>query len=394
MVNKKTKIAYLMHGAKNVGGGEYSIYFLIKNLRNDIFEPFVFYSTENEIIKKLGEDGIKLIHIPIPNRIASVYRDDIKTNPASIALYTFSLIVSAYHIIRLLKKNRIELLHPHDNLSKIIGGAAARLCGVKVVTHCRDDLKNGLIGKTLRLIYRFFTNRIIAVSEKTKESLTVGSNSLTEKTTVIYNGVDLKLFTPKEDGSSLRANLKIGKGKIIIAIVAVLERYKGHIYLFQAVKKLLINRVNNFVCLVIGDGREKETLLKYVNDEELREDILFLGYRKDVPELLKITDILVIPSVAQEAFPRVALESMAMRVPVICTDFGGLPEAVIDGETGIIVPPMNVEDLQKALGHLIENPEERRKMGTAGRKRVEERFSIENNARKTEEVYLDVLKRF
>ena len=392
-VKRKHRVAYLMHGAKNVGGGEYSIYFLIKNLRNDIFEPFVFYSNENEIIKRLGEDGIKLIHIPLPNRITSIYRDSIKTNPASVALYIFSLIVSTYHIIRLLKKNRIELLHPHDNLSKIIGGAAARLCGVKAVTHCRDDLKNDLIGRTLRLIYRFFTNRIIAVSEKTKKSLTVGSNFLTEKTTVIYNGVDLKLFTPKEDGNPLRANLKIRKGKTIITIVAVLERYKGHIYLFQAVKKLLINGVNNFVCLAIGDGREKENLLKYVNNEKLRDDILFLGYRKDVPELLNITDILVIPSIAQEAFPRVALESMAMRVPVICTDFGGLPEAVLDGETGIIVPPGDVDSLSKAIKYLIDNPEIRKKMGEAGRRRVEEMFSIvETNVRKTEGLYLDVLE--
>jgi len=84
---------------------------------------------------------------------------------------------------------------------------------------------------------------------------------------------------------------------------------------------------------------------------------------------------------------------MAMRVPVICTDFGGLPEAVLDGETGIIVPPGDVDSLSKAIKYLIDNPEIRKKMGEAGRRRVEEMFSIvETNVRKTEGLYLDVLE--
>ena len=381
-----------MHGARNVGGGEYSIYFLIKNLRRDIFEPFVFYSHENEIIKKLREDGIRLVNVTLNNKITSVYRDKIKTNPITLLIHLFYLVIGIFQIVTSLKKNKITILHPHDNLSKIIGGVAARFCGIKVIAHCRDDLKNDFVSQIFRFVYRFFIDRVIAVSNKTKQSLTGLRKSLQQKTIVIHNGVDLRLFNPEEKDFSLKEKLELKENRVILSIIAVLEEYKGHICLFHAIKKLRLNGINNFVCLAIGDGREKENLLKYVNNERLREDILFLGYRKDVPELLNITDILVIPSIAQEAFPRVALESMAMRVPVICTDFGGLPEAVLDGETGIIVPPGDVDSLSKAITYLVDNPEIRKKMGEAGRKRVEANFSIEQNVRKTEEVYLDVFK--
>ena len=381
-----------MHGARNVGGGEYSIYFLIKNLRRDIFEPFVFYSHENEIIKKLREDGIRLVNVTLNNKITSVYRDKIKTNPITLLIHLFYLVIGIFQIVTSLKKNKITILHPHDNLSKIIGGVAARFCGIKVIAHCRDDLKNDFVSQIFRFVYRFFIDRVIAVSNKTKQSLTGLRKSLQQKTIVIHNGVDLRLFNPEEKDFSLKEKLELKENRVILSIIAVLEEYKGHICLFHAIKKLRLNGINNFVCLAIGDGREKENLLKYVNNEKLRDDILFLGYRKDVPELLNITDILVIPSIAQEAFPRVALESMAMRVPVICTDFGGLPEAVLDGETGIIVPPGDVDSLSKAITYLVDNPEIRKKMGEAGRKRVEANFSIEQNVRKTEEVYLDVFK--
>jgi len=391
-VDGKYNIAYLMHGARNVGGGEYSIYFLIKNLRRDIFEPFVFYSHENEIIKKLREDGIRLVNVTLNNKITSVYRDKIKTNPITLLIHLFYLVIGIFQIVTSLKKNKITILHPHDNLSKIIGGVAARFCGIKVIAHCRDDLKNDFVSQIFRFVYRFFIDRVIAVSNKTKQSLTGLRKSLQQKTIVIHNGVDLRLFNPEEKDFSLKEKLELKENRVILSIIAVLEEYKGHICLFHAIKKLRLNGINNFVCLAIGDGREKENLLKYVNNEKLRDDILFLGYRKDVPELLNITDILVIPSIAQEAFPRVALESMAMRVPVICTDFGGLPEAVLDGETGIIVPPGDVDSLSKAITYLVDNPEIRKKMGEAGRKRVEANFSIEQNVRKTEEVYLDVFK--
>ncbi len=379
-----------MHGARNVGGGEYSIYYLITNLNRDIFEPIVFYSHRNEITERLEKDGVTLIHIPFDERITSVYRDEIRTGPASLFNYFRYLIAAIYKTVKALKKNRVDILHPHDNLSKIIGGVAAKLAGIKVVAHCRDLLTKGLTEKILIYYQLLFMDRIIAVSESNRSVFRVG-RTVPKKVQTIYNGIDLETFIPTQ-GTSVRKALGIKDGDIIIGIIGVFDKCKGHIYLFQAIEKLLSKGSGNIVCLVAGDGREKTVLEGFVKDRKLSNHIIFLGYRNDVSELLGAIDILAVPSI-QESFPRVALEAMAMQVPVIASEVGGLPESIDDGKTGIIVPPEDVDALCKAVHCLIEEPELRNRMGEAGRKRAETMFNLDSNIKKTEEVYLSLVKK-
>lgn len=376
-----------MHGARNVGGGEYSIYFLIKNLHRDIFEPIVFYSHENEIIKRLRKDGIQLINIPMSEKITSVYRDKIEKNPVSFIIYIRHLISGIIAVAKALKKYNIDILHPHDNLSKIIGGVAAKMVEVKVVAHCRDLLKESVVEKMLLIYQLLFMNKIIAVSESNR-NLFKFMGRIPGKVRTIYNGIDLKKITSVKGYN--RKDMETSDNMLVIGIIAVFDKCKGHIYLFQAIDKLISEGYKNIICLVIGDGREGDELRAFVLNKGLTDYIRFLGYRNDVPELLCIMDMVVMPSI-QESFPRVPLEAMAMKVPVIATTVGGLPESIDNGKTGILFPPKDVESLSNAIRYLIENPEIRKRMGEAGRKRVEERFSIENNVRKTEELYSDIL---
>lgn len=379
-----------MHGERNVGGGEYSIYFLIKNLRQDLFEPIVFYSHENEIIRTLRKDKIKLIKIPLSKKITSVYRDEIKANPLTLLIYIRYLISGIYQVTKLLKESRIDLLHPHDNLSKIIGGVAAKVAGVKVVAHCRDLLKESFIEKLLILYQLLFMDRIIAVSESNRNLFKI-DKKVSNKVQTIYNGIDLSKFDQiAQDPISVKKELGITNERFVVGIIGVFDKCKGHIYLFQAIERLISEGITNIVCLVVGNGRERDELKGFVINKKLQDYFKFLGYRKDIPRLMKAIDVVVMPSI-QESFPRVPLEAMAMKVPVIATTVGGLPEAVEDGKTGLLVQPANVDSLSEAIKYLIKNPEIREKMGKAGRKRVENYFGIERNVRKTEELYLQVL---
>lgn len=376
-----------MHGARNVGGGEYSIYYLIKNLRREIFEPVIFYSHENEIIKRLREGEIRLINIPMSEKITSVYRDKIEKNPVSFIIYIRHLISGIIAVAKALKKYNIDILHPHDNLSKIIGGIAAKMAGVKVVAHCRDLLKESFVEKILLLYQLLFMNKIIAVSESNRNLFKIIGKA-PEKVHTIYNGIDLSEFDSVRGYA--RRELEIGDDAVVIGVIGVFDKCKGHIYLFHAIDKLISKGYKNIICLVVGDGREGDELRDFVSNKGLTKYIRFLGYRSDVPELLRAMDMVVMPSI-QESFPRVPLEAMAMKVPVIATTVGGLPEAIDNGKTGILVPPADVNSLSAAIKYLIEHPEIRKQMGEAGRKRVEENFSIENNVRKTEGLYLDIL---
>ncbi|MCP4265480.1 MAG: glycosyltransferase [Candidatus Brocadiaceae bacterium] len=387
-LSHKYNIAYLMHGARNVGGGEYNISFLIKGLNRDIFEPLVFFSHENEIIRNLRSESVITIKVPLHKKITSVYRDEIKANPFHLLIYAFYLSVGILEMVRLLKSYRIDILHPHDNLSKIIGGIAAKIGGVKTITHCNDLLTNGVIEKGLIWYQLLFMDRIIAVSESVKnlfEMRKLGHG----KVCTIYNGIDLGRFDTTID-SSLSEMVSMKDENIVIGIIAVFDACKGHLYLFQAIEKLVSDGIKNIVCLVIGDGRINKELKRLVSEKKLERYIKFLGYRKDIPILLKSIDIVVAPSI-QESFGMAPLEAMAMNVPVVATRVGGLAELVEDGKTGILVSPGDVNSLSEAIKYLIESPSTRKKMGKAGRKRVEERFRIENNVRKTEALYLEVL---
>lgn len=388
-MEKKYRIAYLTHGARNVGGGEYVLYFLIKNLSRDIFEPIVFYSYENEMIKRLRKDGLQLVQVPLSTEITSVYRDEIQKNPISLFVYFRYLLSGVFQIIKLLKKYKIDVLHPHDNLSKLMGGLAVKLTGGKVVAHCHDLLQKGFIDRLLLFYQLIFMDRIIAVSDSVKGLFTV-FGKIPAKVCTIHNGIDMKNFNNVAN-PDLKKELGINNEDIVIGIISVFDACKGHVYLFQAIKKLVLRGMNNIVCLVIGDGRTGDELKVFVKQEGLNQYIRFLGYRNDVTELLSVIDIVTIPSL-QESFGVVALEAMAMKVPVIATTVGGLPEIIKEGETGMLVPPADVDSLCSAMMTLMENRELRKKMGEAGRERVLEKFSAGNNVKKTEEVYLDVLK--
>jgi glycosyltransferase involved in cell wall biosynthesis len=206
---------------------------------------------------------------------------------------------------------------------------------------------------------------------------------------IIYNGIDLNAYNPIRD-EPLRDELGIKAGRIAIGIIGVFDRCKGHIYLFEALKQLVTEGRDNIVCLVIGDGRERDDLKKYVVTSGMEDNVVFLGYRDDVQKLLKVIDIVVIPSL-QESFPRVALEAMAMKLPVIATEVGGLPEAVVNGRTGIIIPAGDSGALSEAVKCLADNPGLRNDMGSAGRKRVEEKFSLGRNIQSTEDLYLELI---
>ena len=360
------------------------------SLNKDVFNPIIFYSNKNIIIEQMEKEGIKTAQIAFSEKITSVYRDEIELNPVNLVSYFYHIISAIKKTFQFIKQYDVDILHPHDNLSKIIGSIAGKFAGVKVVTHCHDLLKESSIERLLMIYQLLFINRIITDSNATGEVFRI-SGKKSDSVVTVYNGIDISRFNPDENGDSIRESLKIEKDITIIGIIGVFDKCKGHMYLFQAISNLVKKNNKDIICVVIGDGREKDEFMKFVLENNISEYVKFLSYRNDIPDLLKIIDIVVMPSI-QESFGIVSLEAMAMKVPVIATNVGGLPEAIEDGKTGIIVPPKDIDSLENAIKYLIENPQIRKIMGRAGRKRVADKFSIKSNVKMTEEVYLNVLQ--
>jgi glycosyltransferase involved in cell wall biosynthesis len=387
-------ILFLMNGAKPPRGGEFLTLYLITHLRKDLFHPLLAYAYEGLIVQQLKKADIDNIQIPLSSNIANVYPREINLHsPFFVVSFLWHLVLSGsiFKLNKILKENNIHLIYCADNISKFIGGIAGKMAGVQVVAHCHDDFKEDTLGKTMRMFYLMLLDRILTVSDKVKKFFAVNKKGF-RKAITVYNGIDTDVFNPQNVSEDLRNEMGFKKGNIFIGVIGVLEKDKGHRYLIEALAKLKAEGIANVICLICGTGAEKSALEEFVHASGLDREVLFLGFRTDVPRVLKTLDILVLTSLTIESFSMAAVEAMAMKVPVIATNVGGIPEVVDDGKTGIIVPPANVNALCEAIKYLIKNPEARLKMGENGRARVLEKFTIEQNVRKTEEIFLEVVQ--
>ncbi|MDQ6769220.1 MAG: glycosyltransferase family 4 protein [Gemmatimonadota bacterium] len=183
---------------------------------------------------------------------------------------------------------------------------------------------------------------------------------------------------PAPPAAGLRELLNVAGNRPLVVCCCRADAVKGVAYLlraFDAALKRLPQGVMRPLLVYIGDGPERKGLEEIRDGLESRDDIFFLGYRADASGLLTEANICVVPSVWQDAFPLGVLEAMAAGKPVIGTSVGGIPEMIDDGVTGLLIPPADEEALAGALGCLLTKPALSARFGSAGRQRVAERFT-------------------
>ena len=202
-----------------------------------------------------------------------------------------------------------------------------------------------------------------------------------ERVTVVHNGVDTKFFQPNPNGRP--------EGPPVLLSVARLVPDKDHDTLLQAFSQL--SRYHKGAELwLVGNGPRRQVLEQRVRDLSIAGQVKFLPGEQVLRPLYHQADLFVLSSMA-EALPNVILEAMAAGLPVVATQVGGVPEAVVPEATGLLVSPRDVIGLAAALGRLLDDPEARRSMGRLGRKRVQDRFSFPVMVSRHEEVWTRLL---
>ncbi len=230
--------------------------------------------------------------------------------------------------------------------------------------------------------------RILAVSGYVRRRLIESDHAPPNKVRVLYNGVDVGRFRPRPDAQGLaaaRARLGLSPENEVVTSVGQLIEAKGMSYLIDAAAELRDRP--QLVVLIVGDGDRRSALADQVRRLGLGERVRLLGGRDDVDEILAVSDLFVCPSVWDEALGYVNLEAMAAGLPVVASRMGGIPEAVRDGETGLLTSPRDAKALAEAIERLLADPERRQAMGRAGRRRVEESFSMERAIEDTVALY-------
>jgi len=188
----------------------------------------------------------------------------------------------------------------------------------------------------------------------------------------VHNAVQLPEHPPGD--FILRRRFGFDDGDVVGICVARMTREKGVYDLLEAMRILDVSGTRNLKLVLVGDGIELGRLRSEASNLS-NVKVLFLGRRFDVPDLLSASDMFILPSL-HENLSNALLEAMSHSLPVVASNVGGNPEAVIDGETGILVPPENPGALAEGISVLLENPSLRKRMGAAGRKRIGEEFSI------------------
>jgi glycosyltransferase involved in cell wall biosynthesis len=211
----------------------------------------------------------------------------------------------------------------------------------------------------------------------------------------VHDGVDLQRYKPHKSRLIFVHHRNEDKNPLIIGLIGQIGERKGHRYFLEAA--WMITQSHPLVKFwIVGKepahSKEHYTdqLSEYVREHHLQFQVKFWGFQPDITEILARVDILVLPSL-QEPFGKIVIEAMAMEKPVIASHVGGVPEIVVHGQTGLLVPPADSEALRQALEQLIPDRQKRGQMGMKGRKRVEQYFSLEKTVRETEQVYEQIL---
>ena len=359
---------------------------LVRQLQGERYRFSVVTTGEGPAAADFRSMGVEVVCIP---EAAASYRTG---NPARLAGMAARLAVGSARVVRYVRARRFDLVHS-TTAQCWVGGIAARLAGLPSVYHVHDlTLASPRpVGWLMAHFLNLTADRIICVSEAARRALPVAGLS-SEKTTVIYNGVDTDEFRPGLPEARLMAELGIGARQPVVAAIGLLDYRKGQDILIRATARL--RHVFPDICvLMVGDigpkSRENgyvQLVERTISELNLAPNVQFVGPRTDISRLLNSVDLLVQPS-RIEAGALAPLEAMSCGIPVVATDVGANPEEVMDGVTGLIVRPEDPEAMSEAILSLLQDGSRRRQMGRAGRKRVEQLFNLRKQSEAVAEVY-------
>lgn len=301
-------------------------------------------------------------------------------------------------LIRYLRRERVDILHTHLFEPSAVGLVAAVLARTphRVMTRHYSNYHTR-IGKKWHVRMDQLCNRmshaVIAVSQHTADHIVHEEGAPAEKVHVALNGIDFSRVKVSDRDAPARLRREwCSEGAHVLVVPGRLHPEKGQTYFFQALPVIRRRLARPVVALVAGAGPFEAAYREAVRSLGCEDIVRFLGFRRDIPDVIAAADLVVLPSMA-EAFGLVVAEALYLGRPIVATHVGGIPEMVEDGIDGVLVPPADSKALADAIVRLLGDPERRRLMASAGRDRVRERFSFEKMMRAYEQVYERLFER-
>jgi glycosyltransferase involved in cell wall biosynthesis len=382
-----TRVLFLNH-TSNLGGGEIALFNLLLHLDKSKVEPVVVLGAEGPLSNALAPNFETHV-IRLPTRVREAKKDSLGVR----SVFRFREIISLLQYILTLRSfirtHNIQLVHANSLKSDIMGGIAARLCFCPVVWHVRDRIETEYLPLTVvwvfRLLAKVIPRYIVVNSRSTLRSLNLPKSS---------RGVAVPSRVVVHDGTALPEaprNTKQVNRYPQVGLVGRISPWKGqHIFVQAAAKVHRYFPEARFIIIgsVLFGEHEYESRVHNLSETLGIADIIeFAGFRRDVAIRIAELDIVVHASTIGEPFGQVIIEGMAAGKPIVATDGGGVPEIVVNGETGLLVPMSDSDAMAEAICRLLANPKLAIRLGQSGRQRVCDHFTIQLTARKIEQVY-------
>lgn len=310
----------------------------------------------------------------------------------------FSDLRAFISLYTLMVKGGFDVVHCHTSKGGFLGRVAARLANARVIIYSpHGDIFEGYFGKTKTFAFtaleRFaarFTDKIITLTKNGIHPYLKAGIGKESQYDFIYNGVDVASLEKKKcDKIQKRRELGIDAGSFVVVTAGRLVPVKGQAYLISALGEI-VKEAPNVLLVILGDGELRSSLEEQARALKREDRVLFLGMRNDVPEIVSCSDVFALPSI-NEGFGVALLEAMAVKCPIVATDVGGVPEVILDGVTGILVPPKDPAQLAKGILKLIKDPQLSARLAESGYQRLKTLFDIQNTVSKMELLYSDLV---
>lgn len=362
------------------GGAELQIFLLAKFLNKQNYTPILAvsdYSGLDKWCENFEKEGIKVIRLNVKSKHDPKHLPQLKS---------------------IIKQEKIDLLHAHiwNPASCRYAFFAGSQTNTPIVTTEHDPFKISWLKDLFKKNTLKKIDKIITVSENNAKIIQQLYPKHAEKIQVIHNGIDttwwqsqLLRFSNKDLKKIKIEKFFAKEDTLIIITVAELHERKGLEYLIRSIP-LIVEDFSNTKLVIVGEGPNRKNLETIVEKLKIKHLVTFMGRQKNVPKLLKSSNIFALPS-KREAFGLVNLEAMLTPLPIVASKVGGIPEIIKDGETGILVESENSHALAAAIKTLIADSGKRNEMANAGQKRALEHFDAKKMAEEYEQVYSKIL---
>lgn len=376
MNGKKISVAQFSN-ARVRAGAEEVILTLLKRLDRSVFDPSLICAPE----------------------LAALLRKDLPKDVDVLEVYLEqpTQLAAAAKITRYLREKKIDVLNSHQFRASMVASPVAKFAGVPVTIetpHIRE-LWRKRWPKSSFAIDRFagrFVDFYIAVSESNAQFLIEKKRLPREKVRVIQNGADLTRFSPAHNPApGVKKSLGFGESDPVIVLMGRLEAQKGHSVLLDSLPNV-VSRFPALRVVFVGDGALRSALEQQAKSLQIEQHVRFVGFQSNAADWFALSDFCVLPSF-YEGLPLVAMECLASGRTMIASAVDGTPEVIVDGKTGLLVPPGDPPTLAKAIMKLLEDLELRSRLATQGYQWVMEKFDLNRQIRETQVLYIEALER-